>query len=252
VSQPIVIELIHAAPAALWVLFALFAYLTLRPVIKSRIARLASVKTHGVEINFENTANLLQEATAELEEEKQQITDAVDQSSEEATPTAGERRGGVARLEHAAAYLVDRTILWVDDHPNRNRALKQIFANAGIKVDSVRSTSSALTKVRSRTYDLIITDMYRASEGGELEAAYVLMEKLAERRIRIPVILYSDFKREAGIPAGIFAYTSSSDNLVQYVIDVMERIWFGIGMRVPTTVGGARRDSDRRQFPALL
>ncbi|MDT5028862.1 MAG: hypothetical protein QOE61_5288, partial [Micromonosporaceae bacterium] len=36
-----------------------------------------------------------------------------------------------------------------------------------------------------------------------------------------------------GLPPGLFAYTSGGDNLVQYVIDVMERIQFGIGMRVP-------------------
>lgn len=231
--EQITIELIHAAPAALWVVFALFAYLTLRPVIKRRLENVAIVRTSGFEVTFESATSLLQAATAEREMGEGSPSPN-DLPQEESAPTAGERRGGIERMAHAAQYLRDRRILWVDDRPQRNKALKELFRDAGMRVDSVMSTTAAITKLKTTTYDLIITDMNRTSEGGDVAAAHTLVHQLADRRLRIPVILYSVHRPDNDFPPGLFAHTSRSDNLVQDVIDAMERIWFGIGMRVPT------------------
>ena len=51
-SENLTIELIRAAPAAFWVLFALVVYLTLRPVIRRKLDNLATVRTQGVEMSF--------------------------------------------------------------------------------------------------------------------------------------------------------------------------------------------------------
>jgi CheY-like chemotaxis protein len=149
-------------------------------------------------------------------------------------PSASERRGTVSRLEHAAEYLHDRRILWVDDHPELNASLVTLFRKAGMTVDTVRSTQEAIEVLRRQPFDLIISDMRRDTEEPAATAAYTLVETLADKGIRVPVILFTGhLDTRPGLPPGLFAHTSGGDNLVQYVIDVMERIQFGIGMRVP-------------------
>jgi CheY-like chemotaxis protein len=121
----------------------------------------------------------------------------------------------------------------VDDHPRRSAALATLLRQVGIRVDQVQTTTDALNQLGSGTYDLIITDMFRRDEG-ETRAALTLRDELAERSSRIPVVLFTNRQSMgACIPDGFFAYTTDGDTLIQYVIDVMERIEFGVGMRVP-------------------
>jgi CheY-like chemotaxis protein len=224
------VEVIRAAPAALWVLFALFAYLTLRPVIRRRFEQLSTVKTYGVEMSF--AGPLLEAAGAQVD--NAESPGETPGGAEAAPPTASERRGGVSRLEHAAPYLEGRSILWVDDRPQPNAPLVALLRKAGLSVDDASTTAEAIAKVRTAKYDLIITDMVRADEGKDVNAAVSLLDALAAGSWRVPVILFTDRRGlERGVPDGFFAYTSSSDNLVQCVIDVMERIAFGVGVRTP-------------------
>jgi CheY-like chemotaxis protein len=219
------VEIIRAAPAALWVVLALFVYLTLRTVITAQFTRLRSLNGPGFTMDF---------AAPLLEAQQTQDIGTMQGPNDSPPPSASERRGTVSRLEHAAEYLHDRRILWVDDHPELNTSLVTLFRKVGMTVDTVRSTQEAIEVLRRQPFDLIISDMRRDTEEPAATAGYTLVETLADKGIRVPVILFTGhLDTRQGLPPGLFAHTSGGDNLVQYVIDVMERIQFGIGMRVP-------------------
>jgi CheY-like chemotaxis protein len=220
------IEIIRAAPAALWVLFALFVYLSLRTVIKAQLKRLSAISgPGGVRVEFEKLL------------EEQQARDAAASKGDDDTgpqPTANERRGTVARLEHAAEYLNGGRILWVDDHPEWSEPIATLFRRTGMTVDEVRSTRDAIERLRTQSFDLIITDMSRDTEEAAHKAGAVLIDTLARMGVAIPVILFSrHIDTTRGLPKGLFAYTTSGDNVVQSVVDVMERVRFGISTRTP-------------------
>ena len=224
--ESLTIEIIRTAPAALWVLFAVFVYLSLQTVIKAQFGRLQTLNGPGFSMDF---------AASLLAEQRAHDTAAEHgQGNSSPPPTASERRAAVSRLEHAAEYLAGGRILWVDDHPDWNTPVATLFRRAGMIVETVRSTHDALGILRGQSFDLIITDMRRETEESPATAGTRLVETLAERGVATPVILFSghvDTRR--GLPQGLFAYTTGGDNLVQSVIDVMARIRFGIAMRTP-------------------
>jgi len=225
------VELIRAAPAALWVLFALFAYLTLRPAIRRKLDNLATVRTHGVEMNF--AAALLEAATTE-DQGVDNTPGETQAPAIEPEPTDRERRGGVTRLEHAAEYLLGRRILWVDDKPGRNASLAVLFRRTGMSVEQATSTDEAVANLKRGKYDLVITDGYRAEEGPTTRADKKLIEAIGRGPQRIPVVLFTNRQTiQEGTSAELAAFTTDGDNLVQEVIDIMERLWFGISPRRP-------------------
>jgi CheY-like chemotaxis protein len=211
-SETVTIEAIKTFPAILWVAFAVLVFLALRPAILPQIRRLSSVKTPVFEASF--AEKLLDEATTNADMGP--------------PPSASERRAAVSRLEHAAEILADGRILWVDDNPHWNSALASLFRQLKMVVDTPRSTEEALALLRRRSYDLIITDMRRETEQPSLSAGVTLLDALARQGVRLPVIVFSaGFDPTQGVHPRIFAYTNRGDDLVHYVIDLMERAKFG-------------------------
>jgi len=206
--------LVKTIPAVLWVVFAALVYLTLRRALIPQFQRLSGFKAPGVELTF--AERLLDEAvTAEAD-------------GQTAAPPASDRRAAVSRLEHALDIMRDGRILWVDDHPSSNASLTSLFTRVGMYVDSATSTTEALQRLASTSYDIVITDMRRATEEPSDKAGITLLTSMADRGIRLPVLMFTaNFDPADGVHSGIFAYTRSADNAVQYVIDLMERVKFG-------------------------
>ncbi|MEV4655550.1 response regulator [Micromonospora sp. NPDC049301] len=211
-SQAVAVEVIKAVPAMLWVAFAALVYFTLRSALVPQLARLNSVKTPMLELGF--AEQLLDEAAAK---------------SEVGTPpSASERRAAVSRLQHAGEILREGRILWVDDNPSWNMPLIRLFRQLGMIVDTPRSTDEALADLQRRSYDLVLSDMRRDTEQPAETAGITLIEALERRGIHLPVVIAAaGFDPRLGVHPGIFAYTNAVDDLVHYVIDVMERIKFG-------------------------
>jgi CheY-like chemotaxis protein len=229
-SESLTVELIRAAPAALWVLFALIVYLTLRPVIRRKLDNLATVRTQGVEMNF--AAALLEAATTETQDADVQPGTEPAEPAERQTSDS-ERLSGVSRLDHAAKFIAGRRILWVDDRPRRNVSLTTLFRSIGLAVDEATSTDQAGAMLKQTRYDLVITDGYRPEHGLD-RADLALIDTVGRQAHRLPVILFTNRKTiQEGASSELFAFTTDGDNLVQYVIDVMERLWFGIPPRRP-------------------
>jgi CheY-like chemotaxis protein len=211
-SETVLIEAIKTVPGILWVIFAVIAFIALRGTILAKLGQAATFKASGVEFTF--AERLLDEAAAKAETGP--------------PPSAADRRAAVSRLEHAVDILNGGRILWVDDNPDWNRPLIDLFRQLKMTVDIARSTSEALPLARSRPYDLVITDMRRDTEQPAATAGITLIDKLRDYGVQAPIIVFAaGFDPNLGVHPAIFAYTVGADGLIHYVIDIMERIRFG-------------------------
>ncbi|MEU0660254.1 response regulator [Streptomyces lavendulocolor] len=207
-SEALWIKVIGTVPAVLWVAFAATVYLTLRGTIIDRmVPRLTAVRAMGVEV----------ELAGELLDRAQEERPSPD------TPTA--RRTALGRLAHAGELLPGGRILWVDDHPEGNTPLVQLFRAAGMHVDLARSTEEAAPLLRRRSYDVLITDMGRH---GDPRAGITLLRLLDEYDVRTPALVYTgSWDPERGVDRRLFAGTTVPTELVHFVIDLMERSRLG-------------------------
>ncbi|MET7744087.1 response regulator [Streptomyces sp. NPDC005385] len=202
------IKLIGTVPALLWVAFAAAVYFTLRGTLIQRLVpRLTAVRALGVEIEL--AAELLDRA----------------QDESQSTVTATARRTALGRLEHAADVLQGGKILWVDDRPEGNVPLVDLFRAASMTVDVTLSTEEATPLFRRRPYDIIVSDIDR---DGDRQAGIKMLRVLEQYKIDVPVLIYTGrFDPERGVDRRIFAATTAPVELVHYVIDLMERARLG-------------------------
>ncbi|MFC9854693.1 response regulator [Streptomyces prasinus] len=201
-------KLIGTVPAILWVAFAATVYFTLRgTLIQRMVPRLAAVRALGIEVE------LAEELLDRAQEEKEAAV----------TPTA--KRVALGRLEHAADALQGGEMLWVDDHPEGNAPLVELFRKAGMRIDVAVSTEEAMPLFRRRPYDIIISDLDR---DGDPQAGIKMLRLLEQHKVHVPVLIYTGmFDPERGVDRRIFAATTQPVDLVHYVIDLMERARLG-------------------------
>ncbi|WP_306318705.1 MULTISPECIES: response regulator [unclassified Streptomyces] len=215
VQEALLIKLIGTAPAILWVAFASVVYFTLRGTIVQRLVpRVTAVRALGIEV----------EMAGELLAEAESRAGSPGQAEEEQAPPVARtstRRAALGRLEHAAELLQGGRILWVDDHPSSVAPLVELFRGVGMTVELTVSTDEAMPLLRSRPYDILISDIDR---GGDPQAGIRMLRTLENDRVRVPVLFYTgNFDPERGVDRRIFAATTSPVELVNYVIDLMER-----------------------------
>ncbi|KOT38499.1 multidrug DMT transporter permease [Streptomyces caelestis] len=207
-SDVLWIKIIGTIPAMLWVAFAVTVFFTLRgTLVQQMVPRLTAVRALGVEIEL--AAELLDRA----------------QDESRATVTATARRTALGRLEHAADVLRGGKMLWVDDRPEGNAPLVELFRAVGMHVDVALSTEEATPLFRRRPYDVIISDLDR---DGDRQAGIKMLRVLDQYGIDVPVVIYTGrFDPERGVDRRIFAATTAPVELVHYVIDLMERARLG-------------------------
>ncbi|RKN08574.1 response regulator [Streptomyces radicis] len=146
-SESIWIKLIDTIPGVLWVAFAATVYFSLRGTITERmVPRMTAFRALGVEIEL--AGELLEQASAESD----------------AAASATERRTALGRLEHAAALLRGGRVLWVDDRPEGNAPLVELFGAVGMTVDVALSMEEAVPRFRRKPYDVIISDLHRGGD----------------------------------------------------------------------------------------
>ncbi|WP_240434635.1 response regulator [Streptomyces sp. YIM 130001] len=201
-------KIIGTVPATLWVVFAAIVYFTLRgTLIQRMVPRLTALRALGVEV----------ELAGEL------LDRAQDESQTLVTATA--RRTALGRLEHAADVLQGGRVLWVDDLPEGNAPLVELFRAAGMHIDLALSTEQATPLFRRRPYDIIVSDLNR---DGDPQAGIKMLRIIERHGIDVPVLIYTGrFDPERGVDRRIFAATTAPVELVHYVIDLMERARMG-------------------------
>ncbi len=130
-----------------------------------------------------------------------------------------------------AQRIAGAKLLWVDDRPENNIYPRRAMEAVGIQVTLSKSTEEALEKLRSHTYDVIISDMGRQPSDSQApydqRAGYTLLDKLRDQHIFTPFIIYAgssspehqaETKRHGGIGT-----TNNPQVLFQLVIDAIQQ-----------------------------
>lgn len=205
-------EVFGVLPALFWVGFALVALFVLRrALIDTVLPRLTEVSGLGFTARLSGAGRLLEKASKP-------------RNAEDTYPKPGrpERHAVLRRLEHAVPYLDGGRVMWVDDRPEGNRYLIELFEELGMRVDLAVATDGALELLRLREYDFVITDIRR---GGDDHAGADMIGVFRENDIDLPVVVFSaGFDSLRGTDPMVFGATARIDGVVHYAIDVMERI----------------------------
>jgi CheY-like chemotaxis protein len=89
---------------------------------------------------------------------------------------------------HSAPSQMSRTVLWVDDNPLNNEVPAQVLKALQAKVVQVKTTSQALTQLKVRRFDAIISDMGRWEGPQE---GYVLLDEVRRMGLTTPYFIFS-------------------------------------------------------------
>lgn len=105
----------------------------------------------------------------------------------------------VSRSSRQDSARQPRTILWVDDRPNKNIYEREAFEALGIQFALALSTGEALELLEQRRFSAIISNMSRKEGPRE---GYSLLESLRETDTETPFFVYAgsnalNHKREA-------------------------------------------------------
>lgn len=115
--------------------------------------------------------------------------------------------------------LKGKEILWVDDFPINNEYPRSVLEEAGVKFTLALDTNGALEKLKTKSFDVIISDMGR---GKNTTAGIELLKKLIEINFKKPVVIFSspssiDAFGEEALSYGAVAVTSSTTGLLNVI-----------------------------------
>jgi len=203
-------ELVRLIPSILWFFFVLILVLLFyRPIRDDLLPNLTSLKAGGVELSFVRESI---DAALKLAEKSPQWK--VEVSSKD-------KEQAVRRAKKHLHIFRDAQLLWVDDHPENNLNEQMMFRQLRVKMQAAESTEKALEILKSRHYDLVISDMAR---GDENAAGLEFLEQFRNVDKTTPVIFYvGGFDSEKGVPAQAFGITNRPDELLHLTLDALER-----------------------------
>lgn len=168
-----------------WPIILILLFMRLEPQIKKMMGEKdIQIKAAGFEASFTRPQI---EAAAALGAASARKTD----SGETEIASPSDVADTLARaLPDAKAQesLSSARVLWVDDRPENNRYERASLEALGVTFDLSLSTEDALTKLRARNYDLIISDMGRPPDP---QAGYTLLDRLRASGDQTPYIIYA-------------------------------------------------------------
>jgi CheY-like chemotaxis protein len=115
--------------------------------------------------------------------------------------------------------LKGKKILWVDDYPENNDYPRQMLEQAGVIFDLALETESAINILRTKKFDLIISDMGR---GSNHSAGLDLLKELKKIGINTPVVIFASSRAlnrygEEARALGAIAVTSGITDVLNVV-----------------------------------
>jgi CheY-like chemotaxis protein len=120
--------------------------------------------------------------------------------------------------------IEDSRILWVDDRPANNEYERQALEALGVKISIAVTTDDALAKIRSESFDAIISDMGRPPDP---QAGYTLLEKLRSSGNHVPFIIYASSRSPAhqaeAKRRGAIGCTNKATELFAMVVSALSR-----------------------------
>lgn len=218
-------DLLGSVAALLWVVLASATVLMLRGVLKNNPRPLTKLGLgpSGVTMEF---------GEAKLDEASRQY-------GEQETGRVGNaaKRSVLDRLQRNADLVGRASILWADDHPENNQPIIELLRKYGTSVDTPRSNVEALRLLQAGRYDVVISDVSRDSEGpGPRQGVELAREVFS--RWGMQTILFTMRFDPTTLPSAtdaerialvrqlrhtVFAITTRFDELLHYVLDVLER-----------------------------
>lgn len=109
---------------------------------------------------------------------------------EEAVVQKEGRKPAAAQIRPLLRALSSGRLLWVDDAPANNRLEVQALREMGIDIDIAVSNAEAAAYARSRSYDLVISDIGRSSPLEDDRAGLMLPSVLGAAGNEAAVIYY--------------------------------------------------------------
>lgn len=197
-------ELIRLIPSFLWVGLVLTVVLLFRSAIRTDLLpRLTHVRGLGFEL----------EAVVKQE---------LDRAAHTAPAGTETDRTQVARrAARSAALLQGARALLVNDNPGEMAHVIQLLQSLRVDAEVVGSTEAALDNLRRTEYDVVISDMMRdqiPDEGSRF------LREARKRGIAKPTIFtVGRYDPDRGVPPHAFGITNRVDELLNLVLDVVER-----------------------------
>jgi len=95
--------------------------------------------------------------------------------------------------------MTGKSVLWVDDNPNNNMLAMRALEKLHLDVQQETSTEAGLQAIARRRFDLVISDMGRASN---MQAGYDLLKAIRDAGNPVPFFIFAgsdtpEFRREA-------------------------------------------------------
>ncbi len=125
------------------------------------------------------------------------------------------------RSQRVSSIFQNARILWVDNHPDYNIYESQLLRSFGVKVDFAQSTSEGISRLRQKKYDLVISDMEREDISNE---GLKFLDEMRKQHFYLRTIFYvGEVDLSKGTPPYAFGITDSPEDLLHFVIDILER-----------------------------
>jgi CheY-like chemotaxis protein len=182
----IVPEILKATASLLWPLIVIVILLVFRrqvsDLIETARSRKLTVKVGEMELSMEE----YNKQQGELIKDLQNQVAAMQKSQTQSNPS------WAAASAPIAARPSTRSILWVDDHPRNNAVLIQNLMEAGIPVTTAVTSKEALGKLRTQTFDKVVTDMSHPENGvPNLTAGIELVKAVRVMDEDLPIYIYT-------------------------------------------------------------
>ncbi|NIW80883.1 MAG: response regulator [Calditrichae bacterium] len=204
------IELIKLIPAILWFLLAVVLVLLFyKPIRHNLLPQLSAFKALGMEFSF-------------VRESISTAIEVAEKSKKWEVTIPEEDRISVENRVRKHLHLFRHVrILWIDDVPENNRDVEEMFNRLNVRLDNATGTEEALSKLKHHQYDVILSDMVR---DGDQTAGLKFLAQYSRQKKRVPVIFYvGTIDPEKGVPPKAFGITHRPDELLHLILDVLER-----------------------------
>jgi CheY-like chemotaxis protein len=217
VNDNVLVALIEIVPEVLGI--ALVSYVVFRnrddigEGIKALFARITRFSVGPVAVEF--AEQVLNEAAKGRK----------DEAGKEVTVSAYASAQVLHRAARLKPLLKGARLLWIDDHPEPNKPLQKLLEGwLERDVDVALSTTEAQDRMKRHVYDAVVTDLGRDDPTDD---AAQFLENLPDDHPPFVVYLQQLLRDATGrnilLPRKAFAITVRPDELLNLVMDVLER-----------------------------
>jgi CheY-like chemotaxis protein len=228
-DSPLGVPLAGAIILYFSVLGFLGGYLLTRIYISQLISRADTLTRSGGQVQLESgklvdVDELTRMQQPVIEDLQAQVASLVGASAGTGAAAAAAAPDGA--MSAAAPPVPPLRVLWADDRPHSITLQVNMLENEGHHVDTAVDIDQALAALKSRRYDLLITDMHRVERGEDRPTAGLDLLRAAKQQAGdLPVMIFCGKKRaeqfaEEARSSGAALITSSSTALLAAVRDI--------------------------------